>query len=186
MRRPGRLDNSQMISALVLVGAPGSGKSAVLDALATRLEIDGVAHGALESEELSRGFRPLPAGSWTDQLAAVLRLQRDAGRRLFLIAATTEDDEQLRRVVSAAEAEALLTVCLDAPADVLAERLQRREPDEWPGKQPLIAHARALASAIPRLAGIDRVIDTSGRKAEQVALEVYAQMRLGGLCGVTG
>jgi shikimate kinase len=174
-----------MVAALILIGAPGSGKSSVLDALATCLEIDGVAHGALESEELARGFPSLSGGSWTDQLAAVLSLQRDAGRRLFLIVATTENDEELRAVVSAAAAEKTLTVCLEAPADVLAERLQLREPDRWPGKPGLIAHARELAPSVPLLAGIDRVIDTSGSEAEEIALEIYAQMRLIGLCGVT-
>jgi gluconate kinase len=174
-----------MVAAVILIGAPGSGKSAVLDALATRLEIEGVAHGAIESEELARGLPLLPADAWIDQLAAVLRLQREGGRRLFLIAATTESNDELRGVVTAAGADVTLTVCLVAPADLLAERLERREPDRWPGKQRLIAHARELASTIPRLRGIDRLIDTSERDAEEVALEVYAEMRINGLGGVT-
>ncbi len=46
-----------MTAALVLIGAPGSGKSTVLDALAAELEREGVAHGAIETEELTRGSR---------------------------------------------------------------------------------------------------------------------------------
>jgi chloramphenicol 3-O-phosphotransferase len=174
-----------MVAAVILIGAPGSGKSSVLDALATRLEIEGVAHGAIESEQLARGFPLLQGGDWTEQLAAVLMLQRDAGRELFLIAATTESDEELRGVVQAAGAERRLVVCLSAPAEVVAERLQRREPDRWPGKAALVAHARALAAMVPQIDGIDLTIDTSGRDAEAVAGEVYAQMRRGGICDVT-
>jgi hypothetical protein len=33
-------------------------------------------------------------------------------------------------------------VCLVASPDAVSERLERREPDRWPGKRPLIAHAR--------------------------------------------
>jgi gluconate kinase len=173
-----------MIAAVILIGAPGSGKSAVLDALATRLEIAGVAHGAIESEELARGFPLLPGRGWIDQLAAVLKLQREAGRRLFLIAATTETDNELRGVDSASSADATLTVCLVASADAVSERLERREPDRWPGKRPLIAHARELATTIPRLRGIDRAIDTTERDSQDVALEIYAQMRINGLADV--
>jgi chloramphenicol 3-O-phosphotransferase len=171
-----------MVAAMILIGAPGSGKSSVLDVLATLLEIDGLAHGAIESEQLARGFPLSPVGVWTEQLAAVLELQRDAGRELFLIAATPESHDELRAVVAAAGSDRRLVVCLSAPADIVAERLQRREPDRWPGKAGLIARARVLAATIPQIDGIDLAIDTSGRDAEAVATEVYARMRLEKLC----
>ncbi len=169
------------ISALTLIGAPGSGKSSVLEALATRLEIANFPHGAIESEELSRGF-PLLAGEvWTHQLAEVLRIQRKAGRRLFLVAATTETDDELQALLDATGAERSLIVCLTAAVDMLAERLERREPDRWPGKQPLIEHARELAEAIPRLAGIELRVETDGREAEDVAEQLEREMRERGL-----
>jgi putative protein kinase ArgK-like GTPase of G3E family len=37
------------VDALLLVGAPGAGKSSVLAALGTLLELDGVQHGAIET-----------------------------------------------------------------------------------------------------------------------------------------
>jgi gluconate kinase len=143
-----------MVSAVVLTGAPGTGKSSVLEALATRLEIEGIAHGAIESEELGRGAPALTALRWIEALAAVLKLQRDSGRRLFLIAATTETGEELSGVLAAACADRSLVVCLTAAAEVVATRLQRREPDRWPGKRGLIEHARALVATIPRLGGM--------------------------------
>lgn len=170
-----------MADVVVVTGAPGAGKTSVLEALTTLLELEGLEHGAIESEELSRGFPPLGAEAWLAQLAAVLAAQREAGRPLLLIVATTEDEAQLRGVLAAARGERSLVVCLSAPAAELAARLERREPDRWPGKTGLIAHARALAATIPALARVDLAIDTTGRDAEDVAREVLAAMRRRGL-----
>ena len=166
-----------VIAALVLIGAPGAGKSAVLDALATLLEREGVEHGAIESEQLTRGFPPLANAALAEQLAAVLAFQRGAGRRLFLIVLTAESDAELGLVLEATGAERALVVCLRAGDDVLAARVGDREPDSWPGKAALIAHARALANVVPALAGIDLILDTDGRDAEDVARTVLAAMR---------
>jgi chloramphenicol 3-O-phosphotransferase len=170
-----------MVVAVVVTGAPGSGKSSVLDALATLLEIEGIEHGATESEQLSRGLPLLDADALTAQLAAVLAMQREAGRSLFLIAATTETEHELRGVLDAAGADRSLVVALQAPAEVVVERLARREPDRWPGKLRLIAHARALAEVIPGLPGVDAVIDTTQRAPDEVAAEIHEQMSRRGL-----
>jgi adenylate kinase family enzyme len=169
------------ISALVLIGPPGAGKSAVIEALATRLEVEGVEHGAPESEELARGFPALDASGWIAQLELVLERQRAAGRRLFLLAATVEDAEQLRALIAAVGADVTLVVCLAARAEVLAERLGRREPDSWPGKRPLIAHARELAHSVARLDGVEVMIDTNEREANDVATQIHGEMQARGL-----
>jgi hypothetical protein len=57
--------------------------------LSTLLEVDELAFGALESEQLAWGSPWLRPSEWLPQLAAVICLQRAAGRRLFLVAATT-------------------------------------------------------------------------------------------------
>jgi len=163
--------------ALVLIGAPGAGKSAVLDAIGTRLEAEGVEHGAIESEELARGFPVLANALLIEQLGAVLAVQRRAGRRLFMLAFTAESAAELREVRAVAAAEEAMVVCLRASAEVLAARLREREPDLWPGKAALIAHARSLASQVPELDGVDLTLDTDGRAAEDVAVEVCRAMR---------
>ena len=169
------------VAALVLIGAPGSGKSSVLDALATQLEIAGTRYGAIESEQLGWGSPPLTASASACQLEAVLSLQRAAGRRRFLVAATTESAEELDALLQATRAELALVVCLRAPAETVAERLTEREPEDWPGKQPLIARARRLAGTMPRLDRVDLVADTDASDASSVAAQVCEAMHTHGL-----
>jgi chloramphenicol 3-O-phosphotransferase len=162
--------------ALVISGAPGAGKSSVLEALGTLLELDGVAYGAIESEQLSRGSPLLVADEWISQLAAIMALQRRAGRILFMIAATTETAAELAGVVRALDADRVIVVCLRASPEVAATRVEAREPDSWPGKQRLIEHARVLARSIPTIHGIDLIIDTDDRDAQDVAREIRESM----------
>ncbi len=171
-----------MISrAVVITGAPGAGKSSVADKLATLFEIEGIEFGALESEQLGWGSPWLSTDTVVRHLRAVLDLQREAGRATFLIAATTETDEELAAVVDAIGADQVTTVLLSAPADAVAARIDAREPDLWPGKQRLIAHARQLAVTMPHLAGIDIRVATDGRDADQAASEVFHALQGRGL-----
>jgi shikimate kinase len=163
--------------ALILTGAPGAGKTSVLDALSTLLEIDEVAFGAVECEQLARGYPQLSPTEWLPQLEAHVALQRRLGRDTFLVVATTEDEQELAAVVSAVGMQPVLVVCLNAPPDVAAERVAVREPDSWPGKAALVEHARLLADRIPCLAGVDLVIPTADRDAVEVAAEIYEVLR---------
>jgi chloramphenicol 3-O-phosphotransferase len=153
----------------------------VLEALMTLLELDGVEHGALESEQLSLGWPLLEGSEWNRQLQAVLALQREAGRERFLVAATVESGWELGEVIRATDADLQLVVCLGASPEVVAARIEDREPDRWPGKERLIAHSRELAMLIPELDGIDLRVDTEQRSAEEVASEIYGEMRSRGL-----
>ena len=155
----------------------------MLEALATLHDIEAVEHGAIEAEQLSLGRPLLPASSWVPQLDAVLSLQREAGRRRFLISATVETAEDLAALRNATAAESLLVVCLSASPETVAVRIDAREPDHWPGKLPLIARARLLASSTPSLLVIDLVIDTEQRGAEDVAAEILHAMRLRAMLG---
>lgn len=161
-----------MSGALILTGAPGSGKSSVLDALSTLLEIDEVSFGAIETEQLARGWPWLTPAQWLPQLAVTIRFQRLAGRHLFLVATTTETEHELRDVLEAVAAEHVVVVCLTAPGDLVAGRVAEREPDAWPGKRPLVEHAQKLADQIPSIPGIDVLIPTNDREATEVAVEV--------------
>jgi gluconate kinase len=161
-------------AALVLTGAPGAGKSSVLEALTTLLEIDGVEFGALESEQLAWGSPWLPDDHWLRALAQLIALQREAGRELFLVAATTETAAELRAVQDALAVETVVVVCLRAAPGTVAARIAERESDAWPGKQWLIAHAAELAESIPSIEGLDLIVDTDGRDAADVAREVRA------------
>jgi chloramphenicol 3-O-phosphotransferase len=167
--------------AVLLTGAPGAGKSSVLEKLATLLEIEGLEFGALESEQLGWGSPWLSGEPWLGQLRAVLELQRRAGRRGFLIAATTETSDELAAVRDAIAVDQLLPVLLVVSPEVAAARIDRREPDAWPGKQGLIEHSRYLAVSMRDLAGIDIRIDTDAREAGDVAVELREALRSHGL-----
>jgi hypothetical protein len=141
----------------------------VLDALSTLLEIDATEFAAIESEQLARGWPWLTLSDSMPQLAALTNLRRAAGAELFLVVATTETSLELQGTIDALAVDRVLVVCLYAPPQVVAGRIADREPDAWPGKGRLIAHARELATSIPALAGIDVVVNTDGGSAVEVA-----------------
>jgi chloramphenicol 3-O-phosphotransferase len=168
-------------AVLIVTGAPGAGKTSVVSALSSLLEAEGVAHGAFETEQLQWGHPWLSFEDAVAQLSAVLRMQRELGRRLFLLVATTETAAELRALRDAVAAQDVLVVALSAPPETVAARVLDREPESWAGREALARHARGLADVIPRLAGVDVVLETGGRTPEAVAGELRAELARRGL-----
>ena len=157
---------------MILIGAPGAGKSSVLDALCARLEVADIGFGAIEVEHVLRGWPWMDFEEELRLLAGLIALQRERGRESFLIVATPETDDELQAVIDAVGADRTVVVCLMAPPNLVSERVADREPDEWPGKAHLVEHSRTLADQIPSLARIDVRISTVDRDARAVAAEV--------------
>jgi adenylate kinase family enzyme len=157
---------------MVLIGAPGAGKSSVLDALCTRLEVDDIGFGAIEVEHVLRGWPWIDFDEELAVLGDLIALQREHRRAAFLVVATPETDDELQAVIDAIGADRTLVVCLTAPAELVSARVADREPDEWPGKAQLVEHSRTLAEQVPVLERIDVRISTIGKEARDVAAEL--------------
>jgi chloramphenicol 3-O-phosphotransferase len=170
--------------ALIVTGAPGSGKTSVAQALTSLLDNAGVEHGAIESEQLAWGSPWLADAQVHAQLAELLRMQRGFGRRLFVVVATTETEDDLASLIRAIGAPRVVVAALRVPGDVAAARVLAREPERWGGREALAEHARGLAGVIPALAGVDVVLDTDGRDEEEVAAELLDALAGRGIVSV--
>jgi thymidylate kinase len=166
-----------LTSAVLITGAPGAGKSTVLEALSER----GVPHGCFEREQLEWGEPWLSPGAVMPLLEAVCRLQREAGRTRLVVTATTETEDELRDTLRAIGAARSVVVALAVEPETAAERVAAREPDWWDGKADLVAHARELAASIPALPGVDLVIVNEGRDARATAVAIVDQLAARGL-----
>lgn len=172
-----REDPTMQTAAVLITGPPGAGKTSVLERLATLLEIEGVSFGAIEVEQFCWGSPWLSGEPVLRQLAAALAIQRETGRHLFLVAATTETDQELHGLILATGAEKVTTVLLTASPELVAERIRKREPDDWPGKRALVEHARQLAVSMPMLAEIDLRLSTDDRTPTEIARELLNALR---------
>ncbi len=131
--------------ALVLTGAPGAGKSSVLEALSDSLVLDDVRHAMIETEALTSAHPALDDEQWFAPVAAVCRLYRDFGYERLLVAATVDTDDDLRRLVDAVGADEHVVVGLEAQPETLRRRITEREPR---GQRPEAVAAR-IRDAFP-------------------------------------
>jgi hypothetical protein len=141
------------------------------------LEADDVPYAAVEVEGLAL------VHPWPDDDAAFAHVEfiadsfRRRGYPTLLVTATVEDGDYLRRLLNALPSDDVLFVRLDAPPELLRERLARREPPEWVGLPRLLEAAGTLAASIAALPGVDLVISTVDTDPVLVATAVRTAMR---------
>ena len=160
--------------AVVITGPPGAGKTTVLTALVDALSGDDIAHAAIEVEMLVWTHPALTDEQWARLVRSACELYREAGHRLLLVARTLETDADVAELLDAVGADEVFLVRLEAQPKSLVERIIEREPPSWSGLSGLVEHAQNLAATMPGLAGIDLVLSTEGKRAEDVAARIRA------------
>jgi hypothetical protein len=149
----------------------------VLTALTDLLQAEDVRHAAVEVEALAL-VHPLP-----DEDAAFAHLEfvadsfRRRGYPCLLVSATIEDGAYLRRLLDALPSDDVLLVRLEAPTELLRERVTRREPPEWVGLPRLLAVTDTLAPSIAALPGVDLVVSTVDTDPSRVAAAIWSAAR---------
>ena len=155
--------------ALVLTGAPGSGKTAVLEALSDQLVVEDVRHALVETEALTSAHPPLDDSQWFEPIQAVCGLYRLFDYPLLLVAVTVESGEDLRRLLAAIGADEHAVVRLEAEPETLHRRIVDREPAGWSGLDELLAASTRLSSVIAGLDGIALTLSTERQRPPVVA-----------------
>ena len=158
--------------AVVVTGPPGAGKTAVGNLVHDALGEDGVANALVEIDHLERAYPPLGRDRAIHNLGLMCAAMREAGHDIVIVTVTLEDEAYAAAVREAIAADDYFLVRLEADANTMAARVLEREPATWSGRDALIAASRALAETMPGLPGVDLVLSTEGRQAEDVAAEV--------------
>lgn len=168
--------------AVVLTGAPGAGKSHCLMLLSDTLVDDGIAHAAIDADEVAWAF-PFPdLARRTELTAAAWDAHRRAGHELVLVAEVIESDRHLAGLLGALGVSEHLLVRLEARPETLRERIVAREPPGWSGLRHLLDEMERYAISLAELDGVGLALDTEETGAEEVAGRIRAARpdKLGG------
>ena len=130
--------------AVVVIGPPGSGKTAVLTALHDLLADDHVSHAVVEVEAVTWASPPVADEQSFRHLAAIRSMYAEAGYPLMLEAAPV----------------------------TLQKRIVEREPPGWSGLPRLLHAADEIASTSRLLEDIDIVCCTDDTTPLSVAAQI--------------
>jgi chloramphenicol 3-O-phosphotransferase len=163
------------VFVVVITGAAGVGKTAYLTALTDVLADDGVAHAAIDADDVSWAYPYPDLEARVRYIRRAWHAYRDQGHELLLLGEVVESPEHLAELLDAVEAEDHLLVRLTAPYMLLRQRILAREPVEWSGTQHLLDEARRWADVIDALDGAHLTIDTVRTGPLEAAARIRAE-----------
>ena len=158
--------------ALVLIGAPGAGKTSVAEALSDLLAGDEVRHALIETEALTSAHPPLTDDQWLMPVQAICELYRRFAYPLLLVVATVESAAELNGLLGALGADEHAVVALRAAPATLRRRIVEREPEGWSGLDALVAATERIATAVDALDGVTLVLSTEDQAPPAVAARI--------------
>jgi hypothetical protein len=162
------------VFALVIIGAPGAGKTGVQAALSDLLVADDVRHVTFEVEAVTLAHPALPDDAWSEPVRAVSAIYRRLGYELLVVTATVESRRDLEEVIAAIAPDEHAVVRLEAEPETLRRRIVEREPDGWPGLDGLLAAAGRIAPVVAGLEGLALTVSTEGARAPAGAARIRA------------
>ncbi len=168
--------------AAIVTGAPGAGKTACLLVLSDLLAAGGIAHAAVDVDDVSWAY-PYPDDTRRHELlGAVWREHRADGHELLLVAEVIESDAHLAGLLASVGAEDHLLVRLEARPETCRERIVEREPPGWSGLEHLLSEMERWAVSLTELAGVHVVLDSESLSPDELAARIRAARpdKLGG------
>ena len=144
---------------LLIVGAPGVGKTTVLDAVTELLTAHGVAHASLETEHLAQVVPRAGLSLILDALPGVWAAMRAHGVLRLVLTHTCEAVDDVAALAASLTDTTLAVVALQAPPAILRDRIRSRgEPAH------ITDHLLDVASRVEGVAALVnpvRLVDTS-------------------------
>src|SRR4051794_35560495 len=124
---------TRRVFAVLLTGAAGVGKTTYLTALTDVLADDGIAHAAIDADDVSWAYPYPDLEVRAEYIRRSWEAYRDRGHELLLLAEVVESAEHRAQLLDAVGTDDHLLVRLTAPYMLLRQRILAREPVEWSG-----------------------------------------------------
>lgn len=160
--------------AVVITGPPGAGKTTALMALSDALADDGIAHAAVDVDEIAWAY-PYPSDARRlELLGAAWEAHRGDGQELLLVAEVGDEPAHVAHAVEAVGADDHLVVLLGARPATLRRRIEEREPPGWSGLERLIAEAGTLGAKLAGMEGVGLALDSEEHDSGEIAARIRA------------
>jgi hypothetical protein len=169
-------DRKQTSSLLIITGAMGAGKTAVLGEASDLLTQRQVVHAAVDVDAL--GLAHLPVASANDglmyqNLRSIYTNYIAAGVRRFLVARALEDESQLKLCRDIIPAANTLVCRLTASREVMEQRVAQRDPGA--ARNQYVSRVAKLNTILDRALLEQFSVINENRPLTEVALEMLVK-----------